>query len=110
MSRRTTLPTSATLFAAMLFAMSISAGLALADTKEVACGHQWCKITCNTVKASARCQGVGKDSVICACHGETAGGAVEVKGCSREPTHCVKESGAGHPEGRCDPYAKCFPR
>jgi hypothetical protein len=108
MSRRTTLWSSASLIAAMLFVMSIYAGLALADTKEVTCGNQWCKVTCNSVKASAFCEGNQEDAVLCACFGEKAGGSVEVKGCSGKKTHCEKDCVDGHPEGRCDPYAKCF--
>jgi hypothetical protein len=110
MLRVRTFWSSALLCVALLFAVSASAALAREDTKEVTCGHQWCKVTCNSVKATAHCQGNQKEAVLCACFGEKAGGSIAVSGC-RKPgkEECSKTCAKGHPDGSCGTYgAACY--
>jgi hypothetical protein len=76
-------------------------GSALADTKEITCSSQWCKIMCNTVNAEVRCEGHGGTLASCTCRGEKMGASTHVK-CTTGET-CDKECEAGtRPGGNCN--------
>jgi hypothetical protein len=88
------------LLPALLFCTGV-AYKAFADTKEATCSSQWCKITCNTVKADAHCEGHSNTLATCTCRGEKNGGSVQVK-CTAGDT-CDKQCGGGtRPGGNCN--------
>jgi hypothetical protein len=87
--------------AVLLGTAAVHADSASADTKEVTCSSQWCKITCNTVTADAHCEGTSNNLASCTCRGEKNGGATNVK-CTTGET-CDKQCGAGtRPGGNCN--------